>query len=167
MTMKTYIDYPQGNRVREKKNNLHNHDFCCLNCHYPVSASTLISRVLNRNHCPYCLWSRHLDLFKPGDRLSACKGGMHPIGLAFKREKNRYAPSQGELMVVHQCLECGKVSLNRCAADDDPDRILILLERSSSLKAEVIAQLKQEGIELVPTDRIGEVRRQLEGALCG
>ncbi len=163
--MKTIFDYQQEKRTRVINHNPHNHDFSCVNCHHPVSASALISRVQNRNHCPYCLWSRHLDLYQPGDRLSACKAGMHPIGLAFKRERNRYSSSQGELMIVHQCSECGKFSLNRSAADDNPDLILALPKHSAFLKAEVIMRLEQEHIELVLVDRINEIRRRLEGSL--
>jgi hypothetical protein len=34
----------------------------------------------HRNHCPHCLWSVHLDE-RPGDRRSACRGGMEPIAI--------------------------------------------------------------------------------------
>jgi hypothetical protein len=46
--------------------------------------------VRNRNHCPYCLWSRCLDLFRAGDRLSACKAPMQPVGLALKHTRKKY-----------------------------------------------------------------------------
>jgi DNA-directed RNA polymerase subunit RPC12/RpoP len=161
--MKTCVEYQKNSIFRKNKLNPHNHDFSCMHCHLPVSASTLISRVQNRNHCPYCLWSRHLDLFEPGDRLSACKAGMRPVGITFKREKNRYAPSQGELMIVHQCLDCGKFSLNRSAADDDPALILTILELSHVLTSEMLACLMQVGIELILSDRIAEVQKQLAG----
>jgi hypothetical protein len=95
-------------------------DFACRHCGRIVSADARLSGVNNRNHCPYCLWSRHMDWREPGDRLSACKGGMRPIGLAFKHRHKRYASAQpGELMLVHRCAECGAVSLNRTAADDN------------------------------------------------
>ncbi len=164
--MKFFYETQQEKLTRVKNKNPHNRDFSCINCHYPVSASIQISRVQNRNHCPNCLWSRHLDLFEPGDRLSACKSAMRPIGLTFKRERKRYSSSQGELMIVHQCTGCGGISLNRCAADDDPARILALATHSAFRAVEVIAQLKQEGIELVLGDRINDVRRRLEGDLC-
>jgi len=165
--MNKHFEYPQENLVWATKHNPHNRDFSCIHCAQPVSASPLISRVQNRNHCPYCLWSRHLDLYEAGDRLSACKGAMRPIGITFKRARNRYASGQGELMIVHRCADCGRLSLNRAAADDDPDLILSLPELSTTLKADVIRQLKLEGIDLVQNDRIYEVRKQLQGALCG
>ena len=58
-----------------------NADFRCQHCGAYVSASRVLSGVSNRNHCPYCLWSRHLDLFEAGDRLAACKAPMRPVGL--------------------------------------------------------------------------------------
>ena len=39
-------------------------DFVCMVCHNFVSAEPAVSAVHNRNHCPYCLSSRHLDLFE-------------------------------------------------------------------------------------------------------
>lgn len=161
--MKTYLEFHKKNLNYISTSHSHNHDFSCMHCHLPVSASALISRVQNRNHCPFCLWSRHLDLFKPGDRLSACKAGMRPIGLTFKRARNRYAPSQGELMIVHQCSDCGKFSLNRSAADDDPTMILTVLELSHVWTLEMRAYLRHEGIELIFPDRITEVQKQLAG----
>lgn len=71
-----------------------------------------------RNHCPHCLYSRHVDARTPGDRASACGGLMEPIG-AFTRRN-------GEHVVVHRCLSCGFERHNRIAADDDFDLVLRL-----------------------------------------
>ena len=102
-----------------------NADFTCKHCGRYVSARTAISGVVNRNHCPYCLHSRHVDLFKPGDRLCACKGVMAPVGLTVKRSRDKYARGlNGELMLVHRCTACGTLSINRIAADDDAVRIM-------------------------------------------
>ncbi len=74
----------------------------------------------------------------PGDRLSACKAGMRPVGLALKRVNKKYgSPKAGELMLVHACSECGKVSLNRLAADDDPQAVLETFEASLALDPHV------------------------------
>jgi len=72
----------------------------------------------HRNHCPYCLYSRHVDDRVMGDRASTCGGVMRPIG-AFVRPK-------GEHVVVHHCLGCGFERYNRIAADDDFDLVLRL-----------------------------------------
>src|SRR4026209_2498083 len=99
-------------------------DFRCAHCRNIVSVTHLLSGVNNRNHCPYCLWSRHLDLYSAGDRLSACKAKMKPIGLTMKKGRNKYRPGpRGELMLVHACTECNAVSINRIAADDDPETV--------------------------------------------
>ena len=109
-------------------------DFVCMACHNFVSAETALSGVHNRNHCPYCLTSRHLDLFEAGDRLSACKARMRPVALSLKKTRKKYTgPNEGEVMIVHMCEGCGKVSINRIAADDDIGMLLDIFEESTKL----------------------------------
>lgn len=111
-------------------------DFRCGNCGAFVSSMNMLSGVQNRNHCPHCLWSRHLDLYAAGDRLSACKAGMKPIGLTMKKSRNKYQLSpRGELMLVHLCIDCNVVSINRIAADDDPQMILHVFQSSMELRS--------------------------------
>ena len=64
----------------------------------------------HRNHCPHCLWSRHVDI-RPGDRRSGCRGDMEPMAVSVKRN--------GEWMLIHRCVECGKLNGNRIAGDDN------------------------------------------------
>jgi len=64
----------------------------------------------NRNHCPYCLYSVHIDN-RVGDRRSKCGGLMKPIG--------KFLRPNGEEVIVHKCILCGKVRNNRVAGDDD------------------------------------------------
>ncbi len=64
-----------------------------------------------RNHCPKCLWSKHVDRDGPGDRKSECEGLMKPVGIDFRRNKG--------WMIVHRCEECGKEIRNSTACDDD------------------------------------------------
>lgn len=90
-------------------------EFKCVNCYKQISFSKNIGTA-NRNHCPFCLWSLHVDLKIPGDRKSNCHGLMKPTALAFKKDS--------EIMLVHECQKCGKVSINRIAGDDDPNEIL-------------------------------------------
>ena len=57
-----------------------NTGFICLNC------TKIIKKLTNgsyRNHCPYCLYSLHLDN-QPGDRANKCRGLMEPISLTYK-----------------------------------------------------------------------------------
>ncbi|NMB88668.1 MAG: RNHCP domain-containing protein [Chloroflexi bacterium] len=107
--------------------------FQCLHCGAWVALDPVFSGVQNRNHCPYCLWSRHLDLDTPGDRLSACKAPMQPVGLALKPSRQKYGPARGgELMLVHRCSQCDKLVFNRIAADDDVEGLLEVYARYDS-----------------------------------
>jgi len=122
-------------------------DFRCGHCNNFVSAAQMLSGVNNRNHCPYCLWSRHLDFYNAGDRLSACKGQMKPIGLTMKKSRNKYRiKSRGELMLIHQCIECGCLSINRIAADDDPDSIMDAFYRSRTTVHQIRVKCEKQGI---------------------
>ena len=69
-------------------------DFECGHCHQHVSAEPQQAGTRNRNHCPYCLWSKHVDLREAGDRLAACKGPMQPVGLTLKRGHKKYGGPQ-------------------------------------------------------------------------
>lgn len=122
-------------------------DFKCLHCRTIISADPFLSGVHNRNHCPYCLWSRHVDLREAGDRLCACKAPMQPVGLALKRANKKYGgEKQGELMLIHRCTECDKRSINRIAADDAPGSILEVFELSRRLPASEREALACAGI---------------------
>jgi hypothetical protein len=93
-----------------------NEGFVCRNCH------KLANRVefggSYRNHCPYCLYSLHVDGDTPGDRASDCEGLMKPIGVFTRRN--------GEHVIVHKCLKCGLERFNRIAGDDDFDLVVSL-----------------------------------------
>jgi ribosomal protein L37AE/L43A len=121
-------------------------DFTCLHCRRLVQVHELLSGVRNRNHCPHCLSSCHLDLYQAGDRLAACRGRMRAVALTLKQDGNKYAADSGELMLVHVCDECGKLSINRIAADDDNQLILQVLRNSQSLDARTRAALAHNGI---------------------
>jgi RNHCP domain-containing protein len=139
-------------------------DFKCANCHAIVSSDHLLSGVNNRNHCPYCLWSCHLDLFAPGDRLCACKSPMKPIGLTMKKGRNKYQPeTRGELMLIHECTECTTLSINRIAADDDPATVMAVFENSFTLDYQAHATCQANGIVILNAEEAGIVRAQLYG----
>ena len=59
-----------------KKFNMIDEDFICENCGNKVKKLGYTAR----DHCPYCLYSKHLDI-NPGDRENTCKGLMRPIGI--------------------------------------------------------------------------------------
>lgn len=139
-------------------------DFRCAHCHALVSSAHLLSGVNNRNHCPYCLWSCHLDLFAAGDRLSACKAPMKPIGLTMKKSRNKYQRERrGELMLIHECVECRTLSINRIAADDDPAMVMAVFQESFALGHQIHALCQQYGIAILNTEHTEIVHMQLYG----
>ncbi|HEY3340985.1 MAG TPA: RNHCP domain-containing protein [Anaerolineae bacterium] len=139
-------------------------EFVCLYCCNIVSAGQAQPGGHNRNHCPYCLSSRHLDLYEAGDRLSACRARMKPIGLTLKRTPSKYATeTQGELMVIHQCEECGKFSINRIAADDDAEAILTVFESSQWLDPCMHSLLVEGGIFMLGAADAWLLQRRLFG----
>ena len=128
--------------------------FKCVSCKNWVSASRDTSGVVHRNHCPLCLVSLHVDLNKAGDRRAACRSRMDAFGLTFKKVSKRYlGEGQGELMLIHRCAGCGKISINRIAADDNPGLLSILCETSLELPENLLAELARQAIQ--PLDSRG------------
>jgi hypothetical protein len=83
-------------------------DFTCNQCGFSVKGNGYT------NHCPKCLWSRHVDI-NPGDRSATCGGMMEPSGIELK---------EGECDITHICKKCGKVQKNKSAKDDDFDILI-------------------------------------------
>ena len=77
----------------------------------------------HRNHCPYCLASKHLDN-EPGDRAADCGGTMEPVAVWVRKN--------GEWAIVHRCRICGALSSNRIAADDNPMKLMSIAMRPLS-----------------------------------
>jgi hypothetical protein len=141
-----------------------NADFKCRHCGSYVSAARSLAGVANRNHCPYCLWSRHLDLFEAGDRLAACKASMRPVGLTFKNSRNKYARiASGELMLVHLCTDCERISINRIAADDVPQAIMEVFEASLAESDRLWQYIVAGGINLLGDESCEILYQQLYG----
>jgi len=91
--------------------------FDCGHCGTHVDP---VSSGCTRNHCPVCLWSCHVDLDKPGDRLCECEGLMKPVDVVNDKKK-------GE-MLLHVCQKCGHVMRNRIARDDSRDAMVAVCE---------------------------------------
>jgi DNA-directed RNA polymerase subunit RPC12/RpoP len=139
--------------------------FKCLNCEKIVREDNAIG-TKHRNHCLYCLWSLHLDKAISGDRKAICKGKMEPLGLTFKKEgMNKYGKEkEGEIMIIHKCIECGKISINRIAGDDDTKEILDLFEKGVSMDKELKEELKTNNIILLKKEDKDELEIQLFGS---
>jgi hypothetical protein len=121
----------------------------------------------NRNHCPCCLSSKHVDE-KTGDRNSDCGARMDAIALSTKKEAdNLYASKSefgayGELMLVHCCSGCGHLRINRLAADDNSFSVLNLFNRSLAMSDEQTSLLTKAGITPLTKNDAPFVLRQLD-----
>ncbi len=82
--------------------------FLCTHCGTTVPAEALGTR--QRNHCPRCLRSLHVDV-TVGDRRSLCRGVMDPISV--------WVRHGAEMALLHRCRRCGVIRSNRIAGDDD------------------------------------------------
>lgn len=76
---------------------------------------------------------------------------MQPIAIALKNYKiNPFTGrGNGELMIIHQCLNCSRISPNRIAGDDNEYQILSILKESINLNENIAIQLKNLGLELI------------------
>ncbi len=141
-----------------------NADFTCKHCGGFVSALRAVSGMFNRNHCSHCLYSRHVDLFTPGDRLCACKSLMAPVGLTLKKCRDKYGNEpQGELMLIHRCTACGALSINRISADDNPDELMAVFTHSQMLDPSFERLCELEGIQLLRQDESDLLGARLYG----
>ncbi len=129
--------YCQGRRSEDRRKPRYSQAsdevFKCRHCHRFVCP--LPSGGHHRNHCPFCLFSRHVDDRKSGDRMSTCGASMEPVGY-FQR-------AGGEYVLVHRCLDCDFERFNRIAADDDFDLVLALPE----LPPRTSREMKQQRLE--------------------
>lgn len=136
--------------------------FKCTQCKQIIPMATIEIGTEHRDHCPFCLYSLHVDEEKPGDRLSPCKSKMKPIGLTFKN-------NSWELMIVYECLGCGNVVKNRCAGDDmhvvlvDVYRTSLLLMTSQQWKNTYAKRLQQAHIEMASKEECRQVLNGIYG----
>ena len=92
-----------------------NTGFICAYCGKQIQPLTNGSY---RNHCPFCLYSLHVDNL-PGDRVSDCRCLMKPVGIRYNGKKG--------WQIIHRCQKCGAEKVNRAAFDtvqpDNQDEI--------------------------------------------
>lgn len=87
-------------------------EFICEYCNQKVNKLNYTAR----DHCPYCLFSKHVDIF-PGDRKNTCHGPLEPIGI--EKYKNTYK-------IIYKCQTCNELHKNIMATDDNFDKIIEL-----------------------------------------
>lgn len=85
-------------------------DFTCEHC------GTAVEGTGYTNHCPKCLWSKHVDM-DPGDRAAACGGMMEPMLLE---------GTTPHYVIMHICTVCGFKRRNKVAAHDSADALVAL-----------------------------------------
>ncbi|GFZ81973.1 RNHCP domain-containing protein [Nesterenkonia alkaliphila] len=91
-----------------------NTGFACIHCGAQITKHPGGSY---RNHCPRCLWSKHVDVL-PGDRAADCGGAMEPVGVDHSGKKG--------YILLHRCTVCQAQDRNRLAPDDDMDAVIAL-----------------------------------------
>lgn len=99
-----------------KKFVMRDEEFVCQNCGKKV----LPLNYTARDHCPYCLYSIHVDI-NPGDRQNKCQGLLKPVGI--EKFKDTYK-------IIYECLKCHKHHKNIMAKDDNMDMIIEISKQS-------------------------------------
>lgn len=99
-----------------KKFNMIDEEFICEHCQKQVKKLNYTAR----DHCPYCLYSKHLDI-NPGDRQNPCQGLLEPIGI--EKYKNTYK-------IIYKCQKCNLHHKNIMAKDDDYNKIIELSHKT-------------------------------------
>jgi hypothetical protein len=100
-------------RMLTKRFTRNREDFICAYCTSTVQGNGYT------NHCPRCLWSKHVDIF-PGDRRQMCGGLMEPYAMEGSTRTWR---------IRYRCLSCGHEGRNKCAVNDNKDALLTLAEQ--------------------------------------
>lgn len=93
-------------------------DFICAHCGREVKGNGYT------NHCPACLWSRHVDV-NPGDRAAACGGMMEPVRIEKKGQEYR---------VLQRCVACGHERWDSVRPEDDFNVAIALSRRAADAK---------------------------------
>jgi hypothetical protein len=118
-------DFHESDRPRHGRPN-ESDGFTCIHCKAHVSGRAWGTK--QRNHCPACLHSKHVD-DTPGDRASPCGGTLEPIAIAVRSAGSSGIEEAGEWVLVHRCRACGQLKTNRIAGDDSERTLLALALR--------------------------------------
>ncbi len=101
--------------INSKKFTRTKEDFHCEKCGFFVQGNGYT------NHCPNCLWSKHVDV-NPGDRQESCQSLMQPIGIKIK---------DGNHIIIHECTKCHFKRLNKINEDDNFEAVIALSTKPS------------------------------------
>lgn len=113
--------YPQpfpltGQGSKEGRRNFvrRTENFVCGNCGEEVIGDGYT------DHCPKCLWGKHVDFEIPGDRVSDCKGLMKPI-------KTELRITNYEFQIYFKCTKCRHTFRVREGKGDDREKLMELI----------------------------------------
>jgi len=95
------------NFIRKKE------DFVCEHCGERVVGDGYT------DHCPKCLWGKHVDKEIPGDRASDCRGMMEPIRAQFKMANLKFK-------IKYKCQKCNHTFEIWNAKEDSREELLKL-----------------------------------------
>ena len=83
-------------------------DFTCEKC------GTKVIGTGYTNHCPNCLYSKHVDV-NPGDRAEVCCSLMKPVRVE--------GTGIDKMQIVHRCLKCGVERNNKIQPADNIEAV--------------------------------------------
>jgi ribosomal protein L37AE/L43A len=83
-------------------------DFTCDHCGYNVAGDGYT------DHCPNCLYGKHVDKDIPGDRKSSCKGLLLPIGIKIKNKKTQ---------IGYKCQKCHRIFFCTVSKNDNQKKL--------------------------------------------
>ncbi len=86
-------------------------DFVCQHCGSKVTGNGYT------DHCPVCLWGRHMDRDFPGDRASDCRGLMKPVRVLYVK---------GIYRIEYICEKCSHTFVVDAASEDSKEALLAL-----------------------------------------
>ncbi len=92
-------------------------DFTCEHCGAAVSGNGYT------NHCPECLWSKHVDVY-PGDRAARCQGLMEPIEIVSQGSSN--------YIVLHRCVTCSYIKKNKLSRADNMEVAIAIVRANNN-----------------------------------
>ena len=92
-------------------------DFICEKCGTHVSGDGYT------DHCPSCLWSKHVDV-NPGDRASVCEGAMEPTAVE---------GTTPNYVILYRCVRCGHTHRVKVHALDSADALIALADKRARM----------------------------------
>lgn len=74
------------------------------------------------DHCPKCLWGKHVDEEVPGDRASECRGLMKPIEVKCQMTNVKFR-------IKYRCTKCSHEFWVRESSEDNRELLIELSSR--------------------------------------